>query len=68
MLLRLMVAVSVAALALRDGLTGRARLDDERGEVTSTTIMIAVLATLALAVGAIIVAKVTSKANSIPTE
>ena len=68
MLLRLMVAVSVAALALRDGLTSRARLGDERGEVTSTTIMIAVLATLALAVGAIIVAKVTSKANSIPTE
>jgi hypothetical protein len=40
---------------------------DERGMTTETVIITAVLAALALAVGAIIVAKVTSKANSIPT-
>jgi hypothetical protein len=47
---------------------GRHGWRDERGEITSTTITIAILAALALAVGAIIVAKVTAKANSIPTD
>lgn len=41
--------------------------NDERGEVTSQVILIAVFAALAIAVAAIIVAKVTDKANSIPT-
>ena len=42
---------------------------DERGAVTTeTAIMTAILAGLALAVGAIIVAKVISTAESIPTE
>ncbi len=41
---------------------------DERGMTTETVIITAVLAALALGAGAIIVAKVTSKANSIPTE
>ena len=42
---------------------------DEHGAVTTeTAIMTAILAGLALAVGAIIVAKVTSTAESIPTE
>ena len=40
---------------------------DERGMTTETVIITAILAALALAVGAIIVAKVTSKAESIPT-
>ena len=40
---------------------------DQRGEVTSQVILIAVFAALAIAVAAIIVAKVTDKANSIPT-
>ncbi|MGH9014012.1 MAG: hypothetical protein ACRDZ1_08780 [Acidimicrobiia bacterium] len=40
----------------------------ERGMTTETVIITAVLAALALAVGAIIVAKVTAKANSIPTD
>ena len=44
----------------------RAAVGDERG-VTDTVIMIAVLAVLALAVGAIITTKVISKANSIAT-
>lgn len=41
--------------------------DDDRGEVTEKVILIAIFAALAIAVGAIIVAKVTEKANSIPT-
>jgi hypothetical protein len=47
----------------------RARVDlartDERGEVVPWVIIVAVMATLALAVGAIVVAKVMSKANGI---
>jgi hypothetical protein len=39
--------------------------DDERGEVVPWVIIVAVTAALAIAVGAIIVAKVTSKANNI---
>jgi hypothetical protein len=43
--------------------------EDERGEVNLTTVILAfVLAGLAIAVGAIIVGKVTAKANSIPTD
>lgn len=38
---------------------------DERGEVVPWVIIIAVMAALAIAVGAIIVAKVTQKANNI---
>ena len=41
---------------------------DERGEVTEKVIMVAIFAALAIAAGAIIVAKVTAKANAIPTE
>lgn len=41
---------------------------DQRGEITEKVIITAIFAALALAVGAIIVAKVTNKANSIPTE
>lgn len=48
-----------------------ARLEDSRtedgGMTTETAIITAVLAGLALAVGAIIVGKVTAKAESIPT-
>jgi hypothetical protein len=43
--------------------------EDERGEVNLTTVILAfILAGLAIAVGAIIVNKVTAKANSIPTD
>ena len=41
---------------------------DERGEVTEKVIIVAIFAALAIAAGAIIVAKVTAKANSIPTD
>jgi hypothetical protein len=40
-------------------------IPDERGTVVETVIITAVFAALAIAVGIIIVAKVTSKANSI---
>jgi hypothetical protein len=40
---------------------------DEQGMTTETVILIAIFAGLAIAAGAIIVAKVISKANSIPT-
>jgi hypothetical protein len=39
----------------------------EEGMTTETVILIAIFAGLAIAAGAIIVAKVLSKANSIPT-
>ena len=43
--------------------------DDESGAMTTeTAIITAILAGLALAVGAIIVGKVTAKAESIPTD
>lgn len=43
--------------------------DDETGAMTTeTAIITAILASLALAVGAIIVTKVTGKAESIPTD
>ena len=45
---------------------GRTR-DDERGDVTEKVIIVAIFAALAIAAGAIIVSKVTAKANSIPT-
>jgi len=49
----------------------RARWDatrqSERGEVTEKVIIVAIFAALAIAAGAIIVTKVTAKANSIPT-
>jgi len=68
MFLRLQVVLVVAVALASEGLARRVDLRDERGEVTSTTIMIAVLASLAIVVGAIIVTKVTGKANSIPTD
>lgn len=46
----------------------RAAREDERGMTTETVIITAVLAALAIAVGIIITAKVTGKAQSIPTE
>ncbi len=68
MLLRTEVYV-VTLLAVTSAAIAR-RVDwrEERGDVTSTTVLVAILATLALAVGAIIVTKVTQKANSIPTK
>ena len=68
MLLRTHVHLLVMVGAARAALVRHLDWRDESGEITSTTITIAVLATLALAVGAIIVAKVTEKANAIPID
>lgn len=60
--------VTVAAADARQALTQRARRPDpvdERGDVEARTVTIAVMVALALAVGVIITAKVTNKANSI---
>jgi hypothetical protein len=42
--------------------------EDERGEITEKVIVTAIFAALALAAGAIIVGKVTERANAIPTQ
>jgi hypothetical protein len=58
-----------AWLTMRDALIDRnRRLRGDNGEVSSTVIIIAILCTLAIAVGAIIVQKVTKKATDIPTQ
>lgn len=58
--------MALAAAAARAAID-YARKDD-RGAVTETVILVAVFAALALTVGAIIVLKVTEKANSILTQ
>lgn len=60
---QLVVLAALWARATKDRLRS-----DERGVVAETVILVAVFAALALAVGAIIVLKVTNKANSIPTQ
>ena len=55
----LLALAHVAARAIRR---------DERGETTEKVIITAIFAALAIAAGAIIVAKVTGKAESIPTD
>jgi len=61
------MSVSIPALlAWARARWGSARAD-QRGMTTETVILIAIFAGLAIAAGAIIVAKVISKANSIPT-
>ena len=61
------IAASVAALLVRRPAV-RARLADERGEVTEKVIITALFAALALTAATIITLKVTDKAESIPTE
>jgi hypothetical protein len=68
MLLRTEVYVLTLLAVTSAALARRVDWRDDRGDVTSTTVLVAILATLALAVGAIIVTKVTQKANSIPTK
>lgn len=47
---------------------GADRSRDERGEIAQTVIIVAVLAAAAIAITAIIVAKFTAKAKTIPTD
>jgi hypothetical protein len=64
------VSQLVVIHALIRVLRGRwnAASQDQRGEITEKVIIVAIFAALAIAAGAIIVAKVTAKANAIPTE
>lgn len=52
----------------RASLHDNARMRGDRGEVSSTVILIAIMCALAIAVGGIIMAKVTQKANDIPVQ
>ena len=66
-MLPIQITVQIALWRLRD----RIRSVDwsaEDGMTTETVIITAILAALALAVGAIIVLKVTNKASSIPVD
>jgi hypothetical protein len=66
---RLLRAVVIAAVCLRTYIALRIvpAFDDERGEIASTVIMIAILAAAAIAIGGIIVAKITATAQNIQT-
>ena len=64
-MLRTQVAAQTLWWALVEGWPDRQRCNDDRGMTTETVIITAVLAALALAVGAVIYAKVFNKANSI---
>lgn len=66
-MLQLQIRMLTLLGATRAALARRVDLADERGEVTSTTILVAVFAALALAAGAIVVTKTMGEANSIPT-
>jgi hypothetical protein len=66
-MLSLQVTLQLAVCRARDRVLERDwRADD--GMTTETVIITAILAALALAVGAVIVLKVTTKANSIPVD
>ena len=52
-------------MVLKDFLVARIDLNDQRGEVTEKVIMVALFAGLAIAAGAVIVAKVMGKAEAI---
>lgn len=63
------IQLQVAYLMAWADVTSRRLARSERGAATTETVIItAIFAALALAVGAIIVAKVTAKAESIPTD
>lgn len=46
----------------------KSRQRDERGDITQTVIIVALFAAAAIAISAIIIAKFTAKAGTIPTE
>ena len=58
-------ACSLRAGQLRDGLVARSQYRDERGDVAPRTVAIAVMAGIALSVGAIIASKLDAKANAL---
>ena len=66
-LLRAQVAVQLWCIDARGRIGARARRD-ERGDVYGSVIFIAIAVVIALAVGGILMAKFTSKAQSIDTD
>jgi hypothetical protein len=68
-MLNLQVQMLTAWLSVRDRLCDRARAarHDDRGEITSQTILIVLLAVAAITAGGVIAAKIASNANSIPS-
>ena len=60
-----LAVISILIPMLRVRWDGACR--NERGDVTEKVIIVAIFAALAIAAGAIIVTKVTAKANAIPT-
>ena len=60
------VRILTTLMALRQRVVDLER--DEQGDVYSSTIMIAVAVTIAIAVGAILLIKFTTKANNIDTD
>lgn len=80
--LRLMSAVSLSILCLATHATivaadakrvarrriAEARADAERGEISSTTVIIAILVLLAVTVGGVIATKIQERADAIETE
>ena len=62
---RIHAGVILAATGTRDWLADRVQWHDDRGDITPRIIGIATMAALALAVLAIVTARVTAKANTI---
>jgi hypothetical protein len=66
-MLKLQVMVLSAWLSVREGIqAGFEEIDNDQGEVTSTTIMIGVLALAAVAAGVVITTKIQSHTAKIP--
>lgn len=65
--LRGLVAAQVRAAAAKRWLAGRVDVADERGDVSSTVVVIALLVAAATVVLGLIVANLTTRANNIPT-
>jgi hypothetical protein len=68
-MLNLQVQMLTAWLSARNRLCERARAarHDDRGEITSQTILIVLLAVAAITAGGVIAAKITGNANAIPS-
>jgi hypothetical protein len=66
-MLKIQVVVLSAWLSVREGIQTRFdEIDSDQGEVTSTTIMIGVLALAAVAAGVVITGKIQTHTGKIP--
>jgi hypothetical protein len=68
-MLNMQVAIWLAATTVTEWIddTASRRMHDDRGEVSSTTILVAIFCAIAIAVGGILYTKFVGKANSIQT-